>query len=112
MAERPYAFPPGGTPPQSALHTGRAVFTEAYAVIPSGVMGDIVTSLLPGWTETRAWILARPMSGFAETFAQYAMEVEPGGGSDRAGCTGSGHDSGRSGGAWLHPWHGQLGAGP
>ncbi|WP_420134818.1 bifunctional allantoicase/(S)-ureidoglycine aminohydrolase [Rhodopseudomonas sp.] len=72
----------GGLPPQSALHTGRAVFTEAYAVIPHGVMSDIVTSLLPGWTGTRAWILARPLSGFAETFTQYLMEVTPGGGSD------------------------------
>ena len=45
-------------------------------------MRDIVTSLLPGWTDTRAWILARPLSGFAETFAQYAVEVGPGGGSD------------------------------
>ena len=26
-------------------------------------------SLLPGWTNTRVWILARPLSGFAETFA-------------------------------------------
>lgn len=62
--------------------TGRAVFTEAYAVIPHGVMSDIVTSLLPGWDGTRAWILARPLSGFAETFAQYLMEVAPGGGSE------------------------------
>ena len=74
--------PPGGLPQQSALHTGRAVFTEAYAVIPRGVMSDIVTSNLPGWTGTRAWILARPMSGFAESFAHYLMEVIPGGGSD------------------------------
>ena len=29
--------------------TGRAVFTEAYAVIPRGVFSDIVTSFLPGW---------------------------------------------------------------
>ena len=73
---------PGGLPPQSALHTGRAVFTEAYAVIPRGVMTDIVTSNLPGWRGTRAWILARPLSGFAESFAHYLMEVAPGGGSD------------------------------
>ena len=73
---------PGGLPPQSALHTGRAVFTEAYAVIPRGVMTDIVTSNLPGWRGTRAWILARPLSGFAESFAHYLMEVAPGGGSE------------------------------
>ncbi|GJE47746.1 (S)-ureidoglycine aminohydrolase [Methylobacterium tardum] len=73
----------GGLPGQTSLMTGRAVFTEAYAVIPRGVMSDIVTSFLPGWDGTRAWILARPLSGFAETFAQYLMEVAPGGGSER-----------------------------
>ena len=73
----------GGLPPQSALMTGRAVFTEAYAVIPRGVMSDIVTSLFPFWEGTRAWMLSRPLSGFSETFAQYLMEVTPGGGSDR-----------------------------
>ena len=74
---------PGGHPPQTDLLTGRAVFTEAYAVIPKGVMQDIVTSCFPFWDKTRAWILARPLSGFAETFSQYVMEVESGGGSDR-----------------------------
>jgi (S)-ureidoglycine aminohydrolase len=59
------------------------VFTEAYAVIPRGVMSDIVTSFLPGWDGTRAWILARPLSGFAESFAQYLVEVGPGGGSQQ-----------------------------
>ncbi|MBU2531448.1 MAG: (S)-ureidoglycine aminohydrolase [Alphaproteobacteria bacterium] len=78
-----YYAPRGGHPPQSDVLTGRAVFTEAYAVIPKGVMMDIVTSALPFWRGTRAWIIARPLSGFAETFSQYIMEVEPGGGSDR-----------------------------
>ncbi len=78
-----YAGPPGGLPPQDALMTDRAIFTDAYAVIPHGVMRDIVTSLLPGWDRARAWILARPLSGFAETFAQMIVELEPGGGSDR-----------------------------
>src|SRR6478609_7094973 len=78
---RSYYAPHGGHPPQTDLLTGRAVFTEAYAVIPRGVMRDIVTSVLPFWDETRAWIIARPLSGFAETFSQYIMEVFPGGGS-------------------------------
>lgn len=77
-----YHFPPGGLPPQTALHTGRAVFTESYAVIPRGCFSDILTSFLPGWSQTRAWIIARPMTGFSETFSQYVMEVAPGGGSD------------------------------
>ena len=59
------------------------MFTEAYAVLPSGTMRDIVTSYLPFWDDTRLWVLARPLSGFAETFSQYIVEVGPGGGSDR-----------------------------
>jgi (S)-ureidoglycine aminohydrolase len=78
-----YFAPHGGLPAQTELMTGRAVFTEAYAVIPRGVMSDIVTSRLPHWNATRAWIIARPLTGFAETFAQYVMEVAPGGGSTR-----------------------------
>ncbi|MCU1537599.1 MAG: hypothetical protein JWP82_1950 [Humibacillus sp.] len=76
-----YSVPPGGLPSQSDLTTDRAVFTEAYAVLPRGTMRDIVTSALPFWEQTRAWILARPLSGFAETFSQYVVEVGPGGGS-------------------------------
>ena len=76
-----YAFPPGGLPDQKQDPTGTAIFTEAYAVIPAVTQRDIVTSFLPGWQGTRVWILARPMSGFAETFAQYAVELEPEGGS-------------------------------
>jgi len=81
MSANSYFTIPGGHPPQTELLTGRAVFTQAYAVIPKGVMRDIVTSNLPFWDKTRAWIIARPLSGFAETFAQYVMEVAPGGGS-------------------------------
>ena len=76
-----YYFPTGGLPSQKDMMTQRAVFTAAYAVIPKGTMRDIVTSFLPHWHKTRAWVLARPLSGFAETFSQYIMEVSPGGGS-------------------------------
>src|SRR6478609_9382535 len=81
MAPNTYASPIAGLPPQAALHTQRAIFTEAYALIPRGVMRDIVTSYLPHWNETRAWVIARPLTGFSETFSQYIMEVFPGGGS-------------------------------
>lgn len=77
-----YYAPHGGLPGQEELLTSRAVFTESYAVIPRGVMRDIVTSFLPGWEGTRLWVLARPLSGFAETFSQYIVEVAAGGGSD------------------------------
>jgi (S)-ureidoglycine aminohydrolase len=77
-----YYVPTGGHPGQEQLTTDRAVFTEAYAVLPRGTMRDIVTSNLPHWDGTRLWVIARPLSGFAETFAQYVVEVAPGGGSD------------------------------
>ena len=78
-----YHVPRGGLPPQSALTTDRARFTEAYAVIPARTLSDITASQLPHWTKTRLWVLARPLSGFAETFSQYVVEVAAGGGSER-----------------------------
>lgn len=80
---RTYYAPHGGHPGQEQLLTDRAVFTEAYAVLTKGTMRDIVTSFLPFWTGTRLWVIARPLTGFSETFSQYIMEVQPGGGSDR-----------------------------
>lgn len=77
-----YFTPTGGLPPQSSLMTQRAVFTQSYCFIPKGCFSDIVTSYLPHWEKTRMWLIARPMTGFSETFSQYVMEVEPGGGSD------------------------------
>jgi (S)-ureidoglycine aminohydrolase len=78
-----YYSPKGGLPAQTDLTTDRAVFTEAYAVLPRGTMRDITTSRLPFWEDTRLWVIARPLSGFAETFSQYIVEVGPGGGSDK-----------------------------
>jgi len=78
-----YYAPTGGLPPQTQLLSDRAMFTEAYAVIPKGTMSDIVTSFLPFWSDARFWVLSRPLSGFAETFSQYIAEVKPGGGSAR-----------------------------
>ncbi len=78
-----FYVPPGGLPPQTRLTTDRSVFNEAYVVIPRGSMTDIVTSFLPFWENTRLWVIARPLSGFSETFSQYIVEVSPGGGSDK-----------------------------
>jgi (S)-ureidoglycine aminohydrolase len=83
MVTTTYYAPQGGHPAQTELLTDRAMFTTAYAVIPRGCLQDIVTSKLPFWDNTRLWVLARPLSGFAETFSQYIVEVAPGGGSDR-----------------------------
>ena len=78
-----YYAPRGGLPPQTQLLTDRAVMTEAYAIIPRRVFTDIVTSPLPFWEGMRMWVIARPLSGFAETFSQYIVEVSPKGGSEK-----------------------------
>ena len=78
-----YYAPEGGLPPQSQLLSDRAVFTTAYAFIPKGTMTDITASYLPFWEQTRLWVLARPLTGFAETFSHYIMEVGSGGGSNQ-----------------------------
>jgi (S)-ureidoglycine aminohydrolase len=83
MSPRSYYSPSGGLPPQTQILTDRAMFTEAYAVIPKGTMSDIVTSFLPFWEGARFWVLSRPLSGFAETFSQYIAELQLGGGSER-----------------------------
>lgn len=83
MSNQKYYAPHGGLPPQSQIAKDRAIFTDTYAVIPKGSMRDIVTSNLPHWDKTRLWVIARPLSGFAETFSQYIMEVGPGGGSEQ-----------------------------
>ncbi|WP_341976771.1 bifunctional allantoicase/(S)-ureidoglycine aminohydrolase [Microbacterium sp. LWO13-1.2] len=75
-----YYTPAGGLPGQSELLTDRAIVKEAYTVIPKGVLRDIVTSNLPGFTKTRSWIIARPIAGFATTFSQLIVEIQPGGG--------------------------------
>jgi (S)-ureidoglycine aminohydrolase len=78
-----YYVPRGGLPGQTELATDRTRFTEAYALLGKRTMRDIVTSYLPFWEDTRLWVIARPLTGFAETFSQYIVEVAPGGGSER-----------------------------
>ena len=77
-----YYTPQGGLPPQTDLLTDRAVVKQAYTFIPKGVLRDIVTSSLPGFTNTRAWIIARPIAGSATTFAQLIVEIGAGGGAE------------------------------
>ena len=60
--------PQGGHPEQTQLLTDRAMFTEAYAVIPKGVLRDIVTSHLPFWDNMRMWVLSRPLSASPKPF--------------------------------------------
>jgi (S)-ureidoglycine aminohydrolase len=82
----PYYVPKGGLPPQTDLRPktdiiGKSHFTPSYAVIDRHALADITASRLPQWNNTRLWVLARPMTGFSETFCHYIMEVTPGGGS-------------------------------
>ena len=78
-----YAVPRGGLPRQSEMTGDRSVFTEAYTLITRRTMSDITASRLPLWTRMRMWVLARPMTGFTETFSHALVEVAPRGGSDR-----------------------------
>lgn len=78
-----YYAPQGGLPPQTQLLSDRAIFTEAYAIIPKKVLTDIVISYLPFWNDMRMWVIARPLTGFSETFSQYIVDLSPGGGSDK-----------------------------
>ena len=79
---RDYYSPVGGLPSQEEVLQDSAIFTDAYVYIPKRVLTDIVTSFLPNWEKTRLWVLARPMTGFAETFSHYLMDISPGGGSN------------------------------
>lgn len=74
-----YATPPGGLPEQSVTLDERAVFTSAYAYLPADTMRDITTSHLPGWQGMKMWVIARPLSGFAETFSHYIVTLDDGG---------------------------------
>ena len=81
MSKNQYYFPRGGLPSGEKLLTGKAVFKDSYVVIPREVMTDIVTSYFPNWENTRAWVLAKPLSGFSTTFSQSIVNVGPDGGS-------------------------------
>ena len=78
MTARRYFTPVAGLPSQQSLLTDRAVITEAYTFIPRGVLRDIVTSRFPHWHGTRAWVLSRPVAGFATTFSQSIVEARTG----------------------------------
>ena len=81
MPTNTYPPAPGGHPEPTEDLTGTAKFTESYAFIPGGVMKDIVTSNLPGFRAHKAWIIARPMTGFSETFVHMIVTLHQGGGS-------------------------------
>jgi (S)-ureidoglycine aminohydrolase len=82
MPASSYYAPPGGLPPQRDFTGDKSRFTPSYLMIDKIALTDITASLLPQWRDTRLWVLARPMTGFSETFSHYIMDVAAGGGSD------------------------------
>ena len=81
MPKRSYYTPTGGLPAQHDFAGDKSRFTPSYLVIDKHALSDITTSFLPSWNKTRLWVLARPMTGFSESFSHYIMEVAAGGGS-------------------------------
>ncbi len=77
-----YYIPKGGLPPQNETIRDKSFFTPSYLMIDRRALSDITTSFLPQWTNTRLWVLARPMTGFSETFSHYVVEISAGGGSN------------------------------
>ena len=53
-----YYAPTGGLPPQTALMTGRAVFTLGYAFIPKGTV-TAVDARWRGWVNGKDLIVLR-----------------------------------------------------
>jgi len=82
MPASSYYAPLGGLPPQRDFTGDKSRFTPSYLMIDKIALTDITASLLPQWRNTRLWVLARPMTGFSETFSHYIMDVAAGGGSN------------------------------
>jgi len=82
MPASSYYAPLGGLPPQRDFTGDKSRFTPSYLMIDKIALTDITASLLPQWRDTRLWVLARPMTGFSETFSHYIMDVAAGGGSN------------------------------
>jgi len=82
MPASSYYAPLGGLPPQRDFTGDKSRFTTSYLMIDKIALTDITASLLPQWRDTRLWVLARPMTGFSETFSHYIMDVAAGGGSN------------------------------
>lgn len=77
MASTTYYVPKGGHPEQTQLLTDRAMFTEAYAVIPKGVLRDIVTSHLPFWDNMRMWVLSVRFPASPKPFPSTSWSLAP-----------------------------------
>lgn len=77
MNHQPNYFAPSGLiPPQTAMVTSKVIVENAYAIIPASSITDNVRSNLPGWKNTRAWVLSAPSMGHAAAFVQYLVYVD------------------------------------
>lgn len=70
--------PAGGYPTQRELVFSRSVSRFDYAIRPPT---NMCRSLLPEWQGALSWILASPEIGYGCNFAEYLLQLEPGGGS-------------------------------
>lgn len=78
--ERTYFTPSGLIPPQTSMVTSKVIVKDAYSIIPAVSLTDNVRSVLPGWKNTRCWVLTAPAMGHAAGFAQYVVYLDTGGG--------------------------------
>lgn len=79
--ERTYFTPSGVIPPMTSMVTSKVIVKEAYSIIPASSLTENVRSVLPGWKNTRCWVLTAPAMGHASGFAQYLVYLAPQGGS-------------------------------
>jgi (S)-ureidoglycine aminohydrolase len=84
MNHKPSYFTPEGViPPQTAMMTSKVIVENAYSIIPASSITDNVRSNLPGWENTRAWVLSAPSMGHAAAFVQYLIYIDRDGGCAR-----------------------------
>ncbi len=72
--------PSGGYPSQRELVFSRSISRFDYAIRPPT---NMCRSVLPEWQGSLCWILASPEIGFGCGFAEYLIQLEPGGGSQQ-----------------------------
>lgn len=84
MNHKPSYFAPQGViPPQTAMVTSKVIVENAYSIIPASSITDNVRSNLPGWDNTRSWVLSAPSMGHAAAFVQYLVYIDRDGGCAR-----------------------------
>jgi len=61
--------------------TSRLVVRDRYAILPAA---NLPRTAMPYWEKTNTYVFANPSIGYAASFAEYLLYVEPGGGTERA----------------------------